>query len=379
MPPSRATPPHTDASPSDLPSPVLVVGAGLLGTSVGLGLRALGVTVLLEDPSPTALALACDLGAGRRLTDADAPELVVVAAPPDVTGAVVVAMLGRFPGATVTDVASVKSPIEDAVAHAAGEGLSARYVGGHPMAGRERSGGIAARADLFVGRPWVVCAGAADPGRVRQVVRLAQELGAQPVALDPAAHDAAVAVVSHVPQVAASLVAARLRPAPEAAVALAGQGLRDVTRIAASDPLLWAQILAGNAEHVAEVLGDLREDLDAVIAALRALAAEDGEPVGARAVLARAIAAGNSGRDRIPGKHGAAPTAYALVTVLLPDRPGQLGRLFADIGAADINVEEFTLEHSPGQPVGLANIWVLPAAQEAAEAALTHAGWRVVG
>lgn len=364
----------------DLPEPVLVVGTGLLGTSIALGLRHLGVPVLLDDPSPTALALARDLGAGSPLTPQDTPGLVVVAAPPDVTADVVVASLRRHAHATVTDVASVKSQIAARVEGelAGAPDAVARYVGGHPMAGRERSGAVAARADLFVGRPWVVCAGQAPAHRVRQVSTLAQALGAQPVALDPATHDAAVAVVSHVPQVAASLVAARLRGAPDQAVGLAGQGLRDVTRIAASDPLLWAQILSGNAAEVARVLLALREDLDAVIAALDALASPEAD-IGARATLARAIAAGNAGHERIPGKHGSAPTTYALVTVLLPDRPGQLGRLFADIGAARVNVEEFTLEHSPGQPVGLAHVWVLPAARQAAEEALTAAGWRVVG
>ncbi|MFN8076405.1 MAG: prephenate dehydrogenase [Kineosporiaceae bacterium] len=364
----------------DLPAPVLVVGTGLLGTSIALGLRHLGVPVLLDDPSPTAVAVARDLGGGQPLREGDRPGLVVVAAPPDVTADVVVAALRRHRGATVTDVASVKSAIAERVAAdlADDPDAAARYVGGHPMAGRERSGAVAARADLFVGRPWVVCQGEAPSHRVRQVLTLAQALGAQPVTLDPATHDAAVAIVSHVPQVAASLVAARLREAPEQAVALAGQGLRDVTRIAGSDPLLWAQILAGNAAEVARVLSALRADLDGVIEALSALG-RDGEPVGARGTIARAIADGNAGRDRIPGKHGSAPTAYALVVVLLPDRPGQLGRLFADIGAADVNVEEFTLEHSPGQPVGLAHVWVLPAARDSAEKALTEAGWRVVG
>jgi prephenate dehydrogenase len=255
------------------------------------------------------------------------------------------------------------------------------------MAGRERSGPVASRADLFLGRPWVVCpTPVSDPERVAQVRRLAAALGAAPVTMPADEHDAAVALVSHVPQVAASLVAARLTRAGDGAVSLAGQGVRDVTRIAGSDPTLWAQILAANAAPVAEVLRELRDDLDEVIEALGALGDESSgmhtwpvqEAVGARGTLARLVAAGNDGRDRIPGKHGAAPTSYAVVTALLPDSPGQLGRLFHDIGEAGINVEEFSLEHSPGRPVGLAEVSVLPAVRAALEEALVTRGWHVV-
>ena len=366
--------------------PVKVVGTGLLGTSVGLGLSAGGARVLLADPSPTALALARDLGAGG-IHDggAVAPEevgLVVVAAPPDVTAGVVLAELAAHPTATVTDVASVKTGILAEVTARAGD-LS-RYVGGHPLAGRERSGPVAARGDLFIGRPWVVCPGPkADGERVDIVRRLALALGAAPVVMAAAEHDASVAVVSHVPQVASSLVAARLRHAPDGAVALAGQGLRDMTRVAGSDPLLWAQILSANAGPVLQVLRAVRGDLDRVIAGLEAIAAE-GEPgsagaaPGARAAVARVVAEGNVGRERIPGKHGGQPTRYAVVTVVVPDEPGSLARLFADIGAAGVNVEELALEHAPGRAVGLVEVSVLPAVRERLEAALDDTGWKVV-
>lgn len=356
---------------------VRVVGTGLLGTSVALGLRDCGVPVVLHDPSPTALALARDVGAGEIDTGDREVDLVLVAAPPDVTAEVVSTEIAAHPGATVTDVASVKARVVDALAgHGADLG---RFVGGHPLAGRERTGPIAARADLFLGRPWVVCPTAAtEPASLERVVALVRALGATPVTMAPEDHDAAVAVVSHVPQVAASMVAARLREAPEAAVALAGQGLRDVTRIAGSDATLWAQILSANAEPVLRVLREVQHDLVEVLAALEALAA--GEPArGARATLAHLIDDGRAGRERIPGKHGAAPTRYSVVTALLPDTPGQLGRLFADIAEAGINVEEFSLEHSPGQQVGLAEVSVLPAAREALEHALVQRGWHVVG
>ncbi len=249
------------------------------------------------------------------------------------------------------------------------------------MAGRERSGPVAARGDLFIGRPWVVCpTQESDAERVDTVRRLALALGASPVTMPADAHDDAVALVSHVPQVAARLVAARLRGAPDGAVALAGQGLRDVTRIAGSDPLLWAQILAANAGPVRAVLAGLRDDLDGVLAALDALAGEDAAtPVtGPRGVVARAISDGNLGRERIPGKHGGQAARYAVLSVVLPDAPGSLARLFADIAEAGVNVEELSLEHAPGRAVGLLEVSVLPAAAPTLETALAAAGWKVV-
>lgn len=367
--------------------PVRIVGTGLLGTSIGLGLRSLGVRVLLSDPSPTALALARDVGAGQP-DPGDVPvALVIVGAPPDVTAAVVAAELARHPEATVTDVASVKSGIWAAVRQSGAD--VARYVGGHPMAGRERSGPVASRADLFLGRPWVVCpappdqAVQTDPSRIETVRRLASALGANTVVMPAAEHDDAVALISHVPQVAASLVAGRLVQASGPAVRLAGQGLRDVTRIADSDPTLWAQILAANSGPVGRALREVRTDLDGLIDALDALSetAGSGTPdhaIGARAAVARVVSAGRSGRERIPGKHGEPVTSYAVVTALVPDQPGQLTRLFNDIGEAGINVEEFGLEHAPGQKVGLAGVSVLPDSREALEKALVERGWHVV-
>jgi prephenate dehydrogenase len=359
---------------------VRVVGTGLLGTSIALGLSTGGVRVLLADHSPTALALARDLGAGEIDPGGIEPDLVVIATPPDVTAQVVLAELARHRGATVTDVASVKAGVLDAVV--AGGGDVSRYVGGHPMAGRERSGAVAARGDLFLGRPWVICATPKnDAARLDAVRGLAARLGATVVGLDAREHDEAVALVSHVPQVMASLVAGRLGEASEDAVAVAGQGLRDVTRIASSDPSLWAQILSANAAPVAAVLRLLRTDLDGVLAALEALAAEEpGAPArGARADIARAVAAGNAGRDRLPGKHGARPTVYAVVTVAIPDEPGSLGRLFADIGEFGVNIEELALEHAPGRAVGLLELSVLPASRDHLERSLTGRGWRLVG
>lgn len=361
-----------------LPATVRVVGTGLVGTSVGLALRSRGVDVLLSDPSPTAQALARDLGAGRLAPSGDdgAVDLVVVAAPPDVVAGVVADALLRHPAAVVTDVASVKvGPLE--ALRRKGCDLS-RYVGGHPLAGRERSGTVAARADLFAGRPWVLTpTPESRPDAVAAVRAMVTAVGATVTVMDAAEHDEAVAVVSHVPQVAASLVAARLREVPERAVALAGQGVRDVTRIAASDPALWTQILAGNAPAVVRALRQVHTDLSVLLGALESLTAPDEPAPGARGTIAALVAHGNEGQARIPGKHGSAPTVYARVVVLVPDSPGELARLLHDVGEADVNLEDLWLEHSLGQPVGLAEVAVVPAAEQRLVEALRARGWNV--
>ncbi len=353
-----------------------VVGTGLLGTSVALGLRAVGTEVVLADPSAPALELACAMGAGTVDDGTTDVDFVVVAAPPAATAEVVLAELSRHPHATVTDVASVKVAVLNAVR--AGGGDLTRYVGGHPMAGRESSGPGAARGDLFAARPWVICPTAETPeDRLSAVCRLAELLGAVPVTMAAQRHDEAVAVVSHLPQVAASLVAARLTAVDDDVVALAGGGLRDVTRIAASDPELWQQILTGNAGPLRGHLAAMRDELDRAVAALDAVVA-DGEAAGSQA-LRGLVAAGNAGRERIPGKHGGVATRYAVVVVVVPDAPGSLARLFHDIGAAGINVEELVLEHAPGRAVGLVEVSVVPTAREALVAALVGTGWTLAG
>ena len=379
---SQPGPVVAPTQPAATRGPVRIVGTGLLGASIGLALRALGVDVVLADPSRTTVLLARDVGAGRLPAPDDTPpRLVVVAAPPDVTGEVVVAELAAHPQAVVTDVASVKGAVIAAL-RAAGADLT-RYVGSHPMAGSERSGPTAARPDLFTGRPWVVVGTERSTGEAVLVVRdLVTDLGATPVLLDAGLHDEAVAVISHVPQIAASLVAARLRDADPAALDLAGQGLRDVTRIAAGDPALWTSILTANAGAVLPVLQALRSDLDEVIGALGQVAAAaraEGAGGGALGVLAATIAAGNAGVSRIPGKHGGVRRAYDVVTVLVPDRPGELARLLADMGAAGINLEELAIEHAPRQPVGLASLAVLRGLGSELETELTARGWRVAG
>jgi prephenate dehydrogenase len=353
----------SDAEPDLLVGPVEVVGAGLLGTSIGLACRRAGIDVILTDSSSENLRTASGLGAGRPRTDNDRPQLVVVAVPPDHLGTEIARALAST-DAVVTDVGSVKTGPLAAVTSQPGV---ARYVGGHPMAGSERTGPLAGNAALFDGRPWAITPHTlSDPAAVALVEALVRVCGAVPVRLAPEEHDRAVARTSHVPHLLAALVAARLADAPEQHLALSGQGVRDVTRVAAGDPALYGQIVTANSEAVLDLLGEVRAQLDTLIAAV---SSED-RP-GLEALLQQGVA----GTQAIPGKHGGPVRPTRSVFVSVPDHPGELARLFADAGASEVNIEDIHIDHDPGRPVGLVELIVDETRAEHLLASLESRDW----
>lgn len=369
------------------PQRVGVVGTGMIGTSVALALRGRDVEVLLADRDPAAVAMAADIGAGRPWNGSEAVDVAVVAVPPDHVAATIADVQRRGVARVCTDVASVKvRPL--VTAEERGCDLGA-YVPGHPLAGRETSGPAAARADLFLGRPWAICPTAkTGPDAVAAVRALIALCGANAVEVDAAAHDRAVALVSHAPHVTAAAVAARLADAPDVALGLAGQGVRDVTRIAAGDPALWMGILGNNPGPVADVLEAVAGDLSAVARHLRALAAATTSPEHARDVppepaeraadgVADLLKRGNTGHGRIPGKHGGPQREFTVVPVVIGDKPGELGRIFAAAGEAEVNIEDVALEHSPGLPAAVVQIYVRPESAATLAAALRENGFNV--
>jgi prephenate dehydrogenase len=359
------------------PGQVVVIGTGLIGTSVALALRDRGAMVWLADADPAAARLAADIGAGSELPETGPPggpaDLAVLAMPPEAVAPALAAAQARGLARWYTDVASVKE-LPLARARELGCDLAA-FAGGHPLSGRERSGPAAARADLFLGRPWAICPLPETAlGAVTAVTALARACGAQPVPMSAADHDRWVALVSHAPHAVAAAMGARLEHAPPGALDLAGQGLRDVTRIAAGDTGLWTQILAANAGHASEVLAALAADLAAAAATLAGIAQGDEESV---KNLAGLLERGGAGVARIPGKRGGPASAYAIVQVVIGDRPGELARLFQAAGDAGVNIEDVGIEHSPGLPAGVAELAVRPEAAGRLVSALAAGGWPV--
>ncbi|MEW1613123.1 MULTISPECIES: prephenate dehydrogenase [unclassified Streptomyces] len=358
---------------------VLVIGTGLVGTSAALALARRGIHVHLVDHDPESARTAAALGAGTDEPPAGPVDLAVIAVPPAHTATVLATAMRDGVARGYLDVASVKGGPRREL-EAMGLDLTP-YIGTHPMAGKERSGPLAATADLFEGRPWVL-----TPTRDTdtEVLNLALELvalcRAVPVVMDADAHDRAVALVSHTPQLISSMVAARLEEADESAVRLCGQGIRDVTRIAASDPRMWVEILSANPGPVADVLAGVAADLAETVTALRGLRSADEEERRAGTdAIEDVLRRGNAGRVRVPGKHGAAPAAYETVAVLIGDKPGELAAIFADAGRAGVNIEDVRIEHATGQQAGLVQIMVEPNAAPVLGAALTERGWLIRG
>ena len=349
---------------------IIVIGTGLIGTSIALALRERESTVWLTDQDPAAARLAADLGAGELMpeTSADPADVAVIAVPPAAVAATLAEAQTRNLAHAYTDVASVK---QLPVTQARNQGCNlTRYVPGHPLAGREKHGPAAARADLFLGRTWALCPlPETSEAAIQAVTDLVRACGAIPVRTDPAAHDRWVALISHAPHLVAAAMAARLEEAPGEALDLAGQGLRDVTRIAAGDTSLWTQILSANAAPVAEVLAAVAADL---AEAARMLG--DGE--GSKSV-ATLLDRGQAGVARIPGKHGGAARPFAVIQVVIRDQPGELARLFQATGAAGVNIEDVRIEHSPGLPVGVAELSVRSAEADLLLDALEAGGWPV--
>ncbi|MFI1251539.1 prephenate dehydrogenase [Streptomyces anulatus] len=357
----------------------LVIGTGLVGTSAALALAGRGIHVHLVDHDAASVRTAAALGAGTEDAPQGRVDLAIVAVPPAHTAAVLAGAMREGVARGYLDVASVKGGPRREL-EALGLDLTP-YIGTHPMAGKERSGPLAATADLFEGRPWVL-----TPTRDTdtEVLNLALELvalcRAVPVVMDADAHDRAVALVSHTPQLISSMVAARLEEADETAVRLCGQGIRDVTRIAASDPRMWVEILSANPGPVADVLAGVAADLEETVTALRGLHSSDEEKRRAGTdAIEDVLRRGNAGRVRVPGKHGAAPAAYETVAVLIGDKPGELAAIFADAGRAGVNIEDVRIEHATGQQAGLVQLMVEPSAAPVLGTALQERGWSIRG
>lgn len=322
---------------------IAVLGTGLIGGSVALAVRAArpDLEVVGYDPAPGEAARAVARGA---LTDAAAhpaeavagAALVVLAMPVDRIPAACEALAAAVsPDAVVTDVGSAKI---EAVAH--GErSFGGRFVGGHPMAGSERHGIDAADGELFQGAWWILTPTAATASEsYSRVLELVGAAGAKPIALEPPAHDALVARLSHLPQITASAIVevAVASGERESLLGLAGNGFRDVTRIAASNPSLWVAIIRSNRAAVLDALERLGGRLERVGAMVRA---------GAWDELGEWLERARRARVELFAKpvYGGEPIALSM---LIPDRPGVLAEVTTAAGELGANIEDLRIVHS---------------------------------
>ena len=253
--------------------------------------------------------------------------------------------------ALVTDVAGVKAGIIGAGARLP------RFISGHPMAGREVSGPEAASPSLFRGAAWVVITDNADPADVTQLESVIALLGAHPVHMTAAEHDDAVAVVSHLPQVLAAALVGEATEHP-AGLGLASGSFRDLTRVAASSPALWSELLVRNGEPLANVIEAYAARLHRWADAVRTGRSDQ---VGANLTSASEI------------RRGMAPPVVA-VAVALADQPGELAKVGHALERTSVDVRDLQLRHATYGGGGILTLSVRPGEAETLRDALEAEG-----
>ncbi len=341
---------------------VRIVGAGLIGTSIGLALKAAGASVQFVDVDSNAELLANDLVKSGKFEN---PDLIIMATPPSAFKLAIEREATLNSQAILMDIGSVKTkPILEVSTI---EGLLSRFCATHPMAGREVSGAVSARADLFLDRAWIITPTAETSVEAKAMaLEVIAACGAQVVEMSAEDHDQRVALISHLPQTISSLLAAQLSNSSPEALALAGGGLRDTVRIAGSDPKLWGEILGANEAALLPLLISLQSDLSDLISAASGPAKWES-----------LVAAGRAGKSAIPGKHGGKSREYSYLPIVIDDRPGQLGSLFNACAKANVNIEDLALEHSPGQLTAVITLAIAPEDIDRLSEFLTKDGWNV--
>lgn len=339
-----------------------VVGAGLIGGSIGLALRARGWHVSGVDTDAARATRAVEVGALDEVGDDPDATITFVATP---AGAVVeCARRALTSGSVVTDVAGTKEPIVAALA-------DARFIGGHPMAGSEQEGLDGADADLFAGATWVLTpTELTDPGAYTTVQSVVASLGALVVAVPPRRHDELVAVVSHVPHLtAATLMNLAADSALEhgTLLRLAAGGFRDMTRVAAGHPGIWPDICADNREAIVDVLDELIDGLAAV---------RDRVASGDRDDLLKHLERASEARRNLP-VGAPVPSETVEIRMPVPDRPGVLAEVTTLLAEVGVNIFDIELAHSAEGERGVLVMVVSAAAVPVARAVLTGRGYRL--
>jgi prephenate dehydrogenase len=322
---------------------VHIIGAGLIGTSIGLKLKEANYSLSISDLDPKNEQMGMDLLQIDETVIPKNSDVVIIATPPNAVFPELQKAFLENSKAMFIDIAGIKSNLHVEVEKF--PEIAKRFCSAHPMAGREVSGPGSARADIFDSRPWIVTpTSKTDQEVIDFVLDLGRILGSTPFTLGAQEHDAAVALVSHFPQILSSLLAGMLSEADIAALNLAGQGLRDLTRLADSDPKLWSILLTSNSDALVPKLDEAISKLNNLKSAL---ISRDGESI------EEFISQGRSGRARIPGKHGGGKRDYTYLPIVISDKPGQLALIFQECSSVGVNIEDLAIEHSPNQETGL--------------------------
>lgn len=332
---------------------IAVLGVGLIGGSIGLAARRrLEAEVVGCGRSPERLQRAVELGAldrgaGSVAEACEGADVVFCAGPVGVlAGQVREALAASGPVAVVSDVGSTKGELVAAL------GADERFIGGHPLAGAETAGVENAREDLFEGARWYLTPTESSSGLLYdRLQRLVAGLGARPQAIDARTHDRVMATVSHLPHVLANALAA------EAAAELTrdserlpevGPSFRDATRVAGSNPPIWADIFVGNRQAVADSVESVARRLEEAAALIRG---GDREAIGAWHAAAAAD------RQRLV-EGGAEAGPLRELRIVVENRPGTIAELALALGNAGVNIEDMALHPAPDMRSGAVSLWV---------------------
>jgi prephenate dehydrogenase len=333
-----------------------IIGLGLIGGSIGSGLVAAGWDVVGYDADGDVIGEANRLGLASRFVGsiddvvAEGPDVIVVAVPPKAT----IESLHRLhTDLPVMDVAGVKGAVVVAAEHLPG------FVGTHPMAGRETSGPGAASAALFRGASWVVVDNN-SPEADAAVVSVIETLGGAVIRMTPAEHDAAVAKISHVPQLVAGALLAGADDT-EGALELAAGSFRDLTRVGASQPLPWVELFRANSDAVLDAVGALKAQLSLLEAAI--LTDDD--------TLLGMLTHARETRQAL-----GAPAAA--VRVALADQPGEIAKVGHALEVSQVDVRDIQLRHAPHGGGGVLTVSVRPGDEEPLKQSLEDVGLLLV-
>lgn len=327
-----------------------------MGASVGMALRRSSWFVTGWDPNPAVLAEAKDHGAIDEIAASEieavaGADLVFLAGPVE---AVIAGVASLQTEALVTDVAGVKGPVVAAVR------ADLRFVGGHPMAGRESSGPANASPAMFRGATWALTNDGTTSADLERMQATVTEFGAVPLVMTAAEHDAAVALASHLPQVVASTLV-EMVSGDQSATTLAAGGFRDLTRIAMSESTWWAEVLVANRTTVSGALRAMAKHLEDWAGSV------DGMD---KAAIEAKLAEARQGRREM------APAAAA-VPVVLEDRPGEIARVGHALAASGVDLRDLQLRHGTHGGGGILTLTVRNEEEEALRVALLAEGFRL--
>jgi prephenate dehydrogenase len=343
---------------------VKIIGSGLIGTSIALALKSKELSIQMVDLDAQSERLANDLVGGEVISD---PDLVIVSASIGANLDLILQSLKTHPGSIVVDVASVKSNLVDEVTKLSDN--PENFISSHPMAGREVSGAQSARSDLFVGRAWIGISSDNTSELAKEfLTELVSICGSALYWLPAKEHDQTVAAISHLPQVLSTALAYTLDKKEVKSINLSGQGLRDLLRLSGSNPKLWSELLLANKEALNSVLSAMNQSISAI---QQSLANNDDK------TLEDIFTIGNKVYQSIPGKHGGQNRNYAFLPIVIQDQPGQLAKIFAECAKIKVNIEDLSIEHSPGQQTGLITLALNENDAEKLSNHLQSVGWNV--